>query len=69
MKKTIKSLDSLKDSRILFDKQSPTFGYLLILIVAVFFCLAIVWSIHTPKVYTIQAKGVVTNEDANIWNI
>lgn len=65
MKKTIKFLDSLKDSRILFDKQPPAFGYLLITIVAVFMCLALVWSIYTPKVYTIQAKGVVTNVDAN----
>lgn len=65
MKKTVKSLDSLKDSRILFDKQPPAFGYLLILIVAIFMCFALVWSIYTPKVYTIQAKGVVTNVDAN----
>lgn len=65
MKKKIQSLDSLKDSRILFEKEPPAFGYLLILIVGVFLCLAIVWSIHTPKMYTIQAQGVVTNEDAN----
>ena len=65
MKKTIKSLDSLKDSRILFDKQPPAFGYLLILIVGVFLTLAVVWSIKTPKVYTIQAQGVITNENSN----
>lgn len=65
MKKTIKSLDSLKDSRIMFDKKPPAFGYLLILIVGVFLCLALVWSIRTPKMYTIQAQGVVTNETAN----
>ena len=65
MKKTIKSLDSLKDSRIMFDKKPPAFGYLLILIVGVFLCLALVWSIRTPKLYTIQAQGAVTNEAAN----
>lgn len=65
MKKTVKSLDSLKDSRILFEKQPPAFGYILILIVTIFMCIALVWSIHTPKVYTIQAHGVVTNVDAN----
>lgn len=65
MKKTIRSLDSLKDSRIMFDKKPPAFGYLLILIVGVFLCLALVWSIRTPKMYTIQAQGVVTNEEAN----
>lgn len=65
MKRTVKSLDSLKDSRILFDKQPPAFGYFLILIVGVFLCLALVWSVRTPKMYTIQAQGVVTNEEAN----
>lgn len=65
MKRTVKSLDSLKDSRILFDKQPPAFGYFLILIAGVFLCLALVWSVRTPKMYTIQAQGVVTNEEAN----
>lgn len=65
MKKTVKSLDSLKDSRILYDKPNPYFGYLIILIVGVFLCFAFVWSIRTPKIYTIQAKGIVTNYDAN----
>lgn len=65
MKRAVKSLDSLKDSRILFDKQPPAFGYFLILIVGVFLCLALVWSVRTPKMYTIQAQGVVTNEEAN----
>lgn len=65
MKRAVKSLDSLKDSRILYDKQPPAFGYFLILIVGVFLCLALVWSVRTPKMYTIQAQGVVTNEEAN----
>lgn len=65
MKRAVKSLESLKDSRILYDKQPPAFGYFLILIVGVFLCLALVWSVRTPKMYTIQAQGVVTNEEAN----
>lgn len=65
MKRAVKSLDSLKDSRILYDKQPPAFGYFLILIVGVFLCLALVWSVRTPKMYTIQVQGVVTNEEAN----
>lgn len=65
MRKTMKSLDSIKDSRILFDKEPPAFGYFLILIVCVFLCIAVIWSIRTPKVYTIQAQGLVTNEDSN----
>lgn len=43
--------------RILFDKNPPAFGYILITVVAVFLIVAVVWSIKTPKVYTIQAQG------------
>jgi multidrug resistance efflux pump len=65
MNKKVKTLDELKDSRIMFDKNPPAFGYFLILIVTIFCAVAVVWSIYTPKTYTIQASGTVTNEDAN----
>lgn len=65
MKKQIKNLRDIKDSRILYDKNPPAFGYLFIAIVSVFFILAIVFSAKVPKVYTIKAKGVVTNKDSN----
>lgn len=42
--------------RILLDKNPPAFGYILITVVAVFLIVAVVWSIKTPKVYTIQAQ-------------
>lgn len=65
MSKQIKTLQQMKDSRILFDRQPPLFGYILILVVGMFMCLALLWSIRTSKVYTIQAQGIVTNKDAN----
>ena len=65
MSKQIKNIQQLKDSRILFDKNPPAFGYILILIVGVFLCVALVWSRHTSKIYTIQAQGTVTNMEAN----
>ncbi len=65
MNKNIKTLDSLKDSRLLFEKQPPAFGYFLILIVGAFLTGAVIWSMKTPKVYTIQAQGTVTNPEAN----
>lgn len=65
MKKMVKSIDTLKDSRILFDKEPPSFGYMLIIIVEVLLFIAILWASLTPKVYTIQAQGTVTTEDAN----
>ena len=65
MTKSIKSISQLKDSQIMFDKQFPAFGYMLILIIVAFFGAAVIWSIKTPKVYTIQAQGTVTNIDSN----
>ena len=65
MKKTVKPIDSLKDSRILFDKEPPSFGYMLIIIMEVLLFLAFLWAALTPKIYTIQAQGTVTTDDAN----
>lgn len=65
MSKRVKSLDEIRESRILFDKNPPAFGYILITVVAVFLIVAVVWSIKTPKVYTIQAQGTVTNDESN----
>ena len=59
MSKRVKSLDEIRESRILFDKNPPAFGYILITVVTVFLIVAVVWSIKTPKVYTIQAQGRV----------
>ena len=65
MSRRVKSLDEIRESRILFDKNPPAFGYILITVVAVFLIVAVVWSIKTPKVYTIQAQGTVTNDESN----
>lgn len=65
MIKEVKSLEDLRDSRIVFDKQLPRFGYMLLIIVAIFLAGVCIWSIHTPKVYMITAKGTVSSEGAN----
>ena len=63
MSRRVKSLDEIRESRILFDKNTPAFGYILITVVAVFLIVAVVWSIKTPKVYTIEAQGTVSNDE------
>ena len=65
MNNKVKSLEELKDSRLLFDKNPPAFGYMFIFTVTVFLVVAVIWSIKAPKIYTIQAQGTVSNEDAN----
>ena len=63
--KKIKTLEELKDSRIMFDKNPPGFGYMLIIVLTIFIALAVVWSIRTPKLYIIQATGTVTSDGGN----
>lgn len=65
MSKKIKNFSDLKDSKLLFDKKVPAFGYTLIIIVCVVLIGVIIWSIFTPKTYMIKATGVVTNDDGN----
>lgn len=55
----------LRDSQLLFDKEPPAFGYFIIFIVGILLVISLVWSINTPKIYMVQAHGLVTNKDSN----
>lgn len=63
--KQIKTLDELRDSRRMFDKQMPAFGYMLLLVITIFLGGAVLWSIRTPKAYMIIAQGTVTSSESN----
>lgn len=65
MEKQIKKLEQITDSQLMFDKKIPAFGYMMISIICIILIGIVVWSIKTPKIYTIQAKGTVTNINAN----
>lgn len=65
MKKQIKSMEQLRDSRLLFEKKLPPFGYALIIIVAISLIAVIIWSIFAHKNYMIISNGIVTNSEAN----
>lgn len=65
MSKQIKTMEQLKDSRLLYDKKLPAFGYLLILLVTALLAAVVVWSIKTPKVYMITSNGTVQSPNKN----
>lgn len=65
MSKKIRTLDELRDSRLLFDKTIPPFGYFLILIVTIFLAGVIIWSTYAVKPYMITATGTVTSTESN----
>lgn len=65
MKKQIKTMEQLKDSRLLFEKKLPAFGYLILLIVTVSLAGVVLWSMKAHKPYMIISQGTVTSEEAN----
>lgn len=60
-----KSLEELKDSQIMFDKDLPPFGYMIISIFLVLLIGILVWSMKAHKAYMIRADGVVTSSESN----
>lgn len=65
MSRQIKTMEELKDSRLLFEKKLPAFGYMLLLIVTVAFVGVTIWSAYAKKPYMIIAQGTVTNRNSS----
>lgn len=61
----VKSLDELKDSQIMFDKDLPPFGYMLVSIVSVLLVGILIWSLFAHKAYMVRANGTVTSSESN----
>lgn len=64
MKKQIKTMEQLKDSRLMFEKPLPAFGYMLLLIITLSLAGVVVWSTVARKPYMIISQGTVTNSDS-----
>lgn len=65
MKKQMKTMEQLKDSRLLFEKKLPAFGYMILLIITVALAGVVVWSTKARKPYMIISQGTVTGETSN----
>lgn len=65
MRTKAKTLEELKDSQIMFDKDLPPFGYILISIISVLLAGVLIWSMFAHKAYTIKAEGIVTSSESN----
>lgn len=62
MKKQIKTMEQLKDSRLMFEKKLPAFGYMILLIVTLALVGVVIWSMYAHKPYMIISQGTVTNK-------
>lgn len=65
MKKQMKTMEQLRDSRLMFEKKIPAFGYMILLIVTLLFVGVILWSMKAHKPYMIISQGTVTSKEAN----
>ena len=65
MKKQMKTMEQLKDSRLMFEKKLPAFGYMILLIVTVALAGVVIWSMKARKPYMIISQGTVTGETSN----
>lgn len=63
--KHIKRLDELNDSKFLYEKDLPPFGYLIISIFATLLIIIIIWSFKTPKTYVIKSQGIIESTNKN----
>lgn len=60
-----KSLEELKDSQIMFDKDLPPFGYMVVSIFSVLLVGILIWSMFAHKAYMVLANGTVTSSESN----
>lgn len=65
MSKQVKTMEQLKDSRLLYEKKLPAFGYMLIISVTILLASVIIWSIKTPKAEIVTAMGTVQSKNKN----
>ncbi len=65
MAQKVMSLNDLKDSRLLYDKEIPFFGYMIITTILTLLIVVIVWSINTPKNYVIKSQGTIESTNKN----
>ncbi|MBQ8044634.1 MAG: biotin/lipoyl-binding protein, partial [Clostridia bacterium] len=65
MKYRYKTMEEIKDSRLLFDKKLPHFGFIILTVVTLLVGFLVYWSVITPKVSVITAKGFVESKGKN----
>ena len=64
-KKTVRNITELRDSRILYEKDLPPFGYMLVAVTAVLLIAVTIWSVKTPKTYVVKSQGTVESTNKN----
>jgi multidrug resistance efflux pump len=62
----VKKLSELTDSRLLYDKKVPPFGYYLIFVVLLLLLATFIWSFFSIKVFIVKGSGKVESDNKNL---
>ena len=65
MSRSTKSLDDLRDSKLLYEKDMPSFGYILLVVLLVLMAAVTVWGVRTTKPYIVKGNGTVESPNKN----
>lgn len=61
----IKTIAELSDSKLLYEKDMPPFGYVLLSLIVLILVAVVVWSTVTIKPYVVKAEGVIQSTNKN----
>ena len=64
-RKMVRNLTDVKDSRLLYEKDLPPFGYFIVIIATVFLLALIVWSTTAHKTYIVKGNGNIVSDNKN----
>lgn len=60
-----RTMEQLKDSQLLYDREPHRFGLSLIFIVLIALVGCLLWSAFTPRVYIVRGVGSIVSEERN----
>lgn len=64
-KSFIRDISELKDSRLLYEKELPPFGYAIVSVITILLISLLLWSIKTPKTYVVKSQGTIESTNKN----
>ncbi|MBR2674076.1 MAG: HlyD family efflux transporter periplasmic adaptor subunit [Mogibacterium sp.] len=64
-KKHIVTFEELRDSKLLYEKDMPAFGYLFLMLIFVLLIAVSVWGTKTTKPYIVKGSGIVESPNKN----
>lgn len=65
MRRHVVTLDEIRDSKLLYEKDMPAFGYILLVLLLVLLTVVTVWGTRTTKPYIVKGVGTVESPNKN----